>query len=119
MFFCRKVLNCSSASFSATFDRTGRSEIGLLLFGSSWSPSLRCGTTSAFFHARGNVELARDRLMIRVIQCGMWGRQSLITEMVILSCPGALLLGIAGMALLTSAQRQGLEIKEVAIWDRT
>ena len=26
---------------------------------------------------------------------------------------------IARMALLTSAQRQGLEIKQVAIWDRT
>ena len=52
----RKEVHCCNTCFSATLDSTGRSEIGLLLSGTSWSPFLRWGTTSAFFQARGKMD---------------------------------------------------------------
>ena len=47
------------ATRSQTLERTGSSEIGLLLFGLSWSPALDIGVTSAVFLAKGIVSTQR------------------------------------------------------------
>ena len=75
---------------SATFDSTGSNDIGRLLFAISWSPSLAigCGTTSAFFQARGKVLLRNEQLIRFVTVLRIWGKQSFITLIGTLSCPG-------------------------------
>ena len=45
-------------------DKTGRSEMGLLLFGCSWSPSFGIGVTSAVFHFDGKTHVRKDSLTI-------------------------------------------------------
>ena len=75
------------------FDRhfsSGRSEIGLLLFSFSLSPSLGIGITSAIFHSEGKVHVSIEQLTIEVIVRRIGARQSLITRIGILSIPGDL-----------------------------
>ena len=67
--------------------------MGRLLFATSWSPSLSNGTTSAFFHAAGKTEDNNERFTMSVKVGRILGRASLITNIGILSYPGALLDG--------------------------
>ena len=49
LFFSTKYgISWFKATLSHIFDKIDNSEIGLLLFACSWSPSLRIGDTSAF-----------------------------------------------------------------------
>ena len=68
------------AILSQTLDNTGNSDIGLLLFGTSSSPSLGMGVTTAIFHIFGKVALSKVALIIEVIEGNMAGRQSLMTR---------------------------------------
>jgi len=77
-------------NFSQTFDKTGKSEIGLLLFANSWFSVLGGGVTSANFQVVGNMYDVIEVLIIDVIT----GRQSFKTRTEILSMPGALFDGI-------------------------
>lgn len=52
------------------------------------------GVTSTSFPASGNVMVAKDVLMIDVIEGSIKGRQSLITRTGIFSMPGALCVAI-------------------------
>ena len=81
-------------TLSQTLDKTGKSEIGLLLFACSWSPSFGRGVTSAVFQHDGNVEELSEALTIDVIAGRIGTRESLITRIGILSIPGALLEGM-------------------------
>ena len=78
------------ATLSQTLDNTGNSDIGLLLFGTSSSPSLGIGVTTAIFHIFGKIALSKVALIIEVIEGNMAGRQSLMTRIGTLSMPGAL-----------------------------
>ena len=84
-------MNWLCATLSQTFDSTGNSEIGLLLFACSWSLSLGIGVTSDIFQTVGKIEVTREELTIDVIVGSICVRQSFITRIGILSIPGALL----------------------------
>ena len=77
------LFNCSTNRLRPILlhilNRMGWREMGLLLFGSSWSPSFKIGETSAIFQARGKMPLV-----------GEAGRLSLITLVGILSIPSDL-----------------------------
>ena len=77
-----------------TFDKTGKSEIGLLLFANSWFSALGRGTTSANFQIVGNLHVSIDVFIIDVITGRIGARQSFKTRTEILSIPGALFDGI-------------------------
>ena len=68
----------------------GNNEIGRLLHGSSKQPDFNKGTTSAIFHAFGNVEVLNELFIMLVITDSMAGKLSLRTLAVILSWTGAL-----------------------------
>ena len=87
-------MNWLCTTLSQTFDKTGRSEMGLLLVACLWSSFLGIGVTSAVFHSEGNVQVAKEALTIDVIAGRIGVRQSLITRIGILSIPGTLLEGI-------------------------
>ena len=89
----RKPLNWLKALFSITLETTGSNEIGRLLLGILWSPSLRCCTTAGFFQVLGKVELANERFTSAVKVGNTSGKQSLIPNEGILSYPGALFEG--------------------------
>ena len=55
-------MNWLCATLSQTFDSTGNSEIGLLLFACSWSLSLGIGVTSDIFQTVGKIEVTREKL---------------------------------------------------------
>jgi len=50
-----------------TLDKTGRSELGLLLFACSWSPSFGIGVTLAVFYFNGKTLVRKVALTIDVI----------------------------------------------------
>ena len=52
-------------------------------------------TTSPFFQAHGKIEQVNEWLIMPVIVCKVYSRQSCITEMGILSQPGALLIPLS------------------------
>ena len=68
----------------------GNNEIGRLLHGSSKQPDFNKGTTSAIFHAFGNVEVLNELFIMHAITDSMVGKLSLRTLAVILSWPGTL-----------------------------
>ena len=68
----------------------GKRDIGRVLEGSSKSPDLRIGITSADFHTSAKVFDENDLLIRFVITEMVTGRLSFRTLAVILSCPGAL-----------------------------
>lgn len=67
------------------------------------------GVTSTSFPASGNVMVAKDVLMIDVIEGSIKGRQSLITRTGIFSMPGALcvaiVLTVASTCLFSTAYK--------------
>ena len=69
LFELRKLVNCKRAALSHTLHKIGRSDIGLVFAGSSLSPDLRIGTTSAFLHGSGNVLKVKE-LLIRLLIMG-------------------------------------------------
>ena len=71
---------------------------------------------SAFFQASGNVDVAREQLMMVVRGPRMTGRQSLMTCILILSGPGDLFVGIDEMMLRTSEQVTCLKVNNSS-WD--
>ena len=66
-------MNWLCTTLSQTLDKTGSeiklvvSEMGLLLFGCSWSPSFGIGVTSAVFHFDGKTHVRKDSLTIDII----------------------------------------------------
>ena len=60
-------MNWLCTTLSQTLDKTGGSEMGLLLFGCSWSPSFGIGVTSAVFHFDGKTHVRKDSLTIDII----------------------------------------------------
>ena len=89
----RYNVNWLWATLSQKFDGTGNNEMGLLLFACLWSPSLGIGVTSATFQTEGKVEVTKEVLTMDMIAGRIGARQSSITQMGILSFPGALLDG--------------------------
>ena len=71
-------LNWSSTTFSQTLEATGRSERGRVFEACSWSPSFSRGSTSAFFHALGYVDVSREELIISVRGPRITGNASLM-----------------------------------------
>ena len=57
LFDSKNAINWSKATFSHTFERLGRSETGILLFGFSRSPSFGIGMTSTIFQSEENVSV--------------------------------------------------------------
>lgn len=68
--------------------------MGLLLLGSSWSPSFKISEISAIFQACGKILLVNEAIIIDVISGRIVGRLSLIMRVGILSIPGDLFNGI-------------------------
>ena len=76
--------------------------------GDSMAP---CGMTSDAFQEFGNVEVAKEQLIMSVNGPGMTGRQSLMMHMLTLSGPGDLLEGIDDTIRSTCVQVTGLKLK--------
>ena len=78
------------AALSQTLDIIGRRDIGCVLEGSSASPNLTRGITSANFQTRANVFEEKEILTKFVIAESVVGKLSFSTLAVTLSRPGAL-----------------------------
>lgn len=89
-FLSRKSTNCERAAFTQTLDIMGRSDIGCVLEGSSGSPDLRIGMTSANFHTWANVFKENEVLTRFVILASVIGNLSFNILVVTVSWPGAL-----------------------------
>ena len=73
------MLADSGPPFSHTLDKIGNKEIGLLLHGSSKSPSLKVGDTSAIFQSLGKVQVVlKEEFIMEVIEGIIPGAESLI-----------------------------------------
>ena len=70
-----------------------------------------CGMTSDAFQEFGNVEVAKEQLMMSANGPGMTGRQSLMMRMLTLLGPGDLLEGIDDTIFLTCVQVTGVKLK--------
>ena len=92
----------SSAIFSHAFDRIGKSEIGLLLLTTLWSPSFGIGHTSAVSQTLGKTPQLNELFIIEVINGMITGANSFMTRDGTLSVPGALLLASDFTTLSTS-----------------
>ena len=102
LFELRKLVNCKRAALSHTLHKIGRSDIGLVFAGSSLSPDLRIGTTSAFLHGSGNVLKVKELLIRRLIMRAITGELSFRILALILSQRGAFLEGRLLIILYTS-----------------
>ena len=85
--------------------------------GTSGSPLLRIGVTSAIFHARANVLVKKELFTMRVIVESVEGRLSFKILGEILSIPGALLDGNFLITLSTwlSVTSQSLNISTLLV----
>ena len=82
--------NWFNAIRSQTFEVARSNDTGRLLCAISSSPSLGSGTTSAIFQATGKTDDNKERFTISVRIGKIQGKASLMTDIGILSHPGAL-----------------------------
>ena len=67
LFFSTKYgISLFRATLSHIFDKIGNSEIDLLLFACSWSPSLGIGDTSAIFQTLGKVSQSKSNGILSI-----------------------------------------------------